>query len=86
MPEDYTHARVIPSTDSTPPQLWLRGPNGPEMVPELLRHQAAVNLRNEPEKLRQVITMIGEEQARLRYPEAFPDLDPQPEEALDGQQ
>jgi hypothetical protein len=40
-------------------------------VSEGLRRQAAENLRNDPVKRAKVIEMIGEAEARRKYPEAF---------------
>ena len=47
----------------------IHTPNGP--TSEWARRQAAENLRSDPEKMAQVREMIGEEEMRRRFPEAF---------------
>jgi hypothetical protein len=42
-------------------------------VTEGARKQAALNLRDDPYKLKTVIEMVGEKEARRRYPESFED-------------
>jgi hypothetical protein len=44
---------------------------GGHQVPEYLREQAAANMRLRPDIKANVIELLGEEEARKRYPEAW---------------
>lgn len=56
----------------------LRKPPPPIIIPtpwgnvsESARHAAAMNMKHDPEKKAMVVEMIGEEEARRRYPEGW---------------
>lgn len=56
-------------TDASTYPPVIHTPEGP--VTEAMRARAALNLKEDPEKKRQIVEMLGEVEAKRRFPEAF---------------
>lgn len=54
-----------------PPQLWTFIDGQREAVSEVARRQAAINMSADPALRQKIVEMLGEEKARLHYPEAW---------------
>jgi hypothetical protein len=64
--------RTLVDTSAEHPVIYTSNPGGGiGVVPEWARRAAAENMRDDPEKMAYAIKVLGEAEARRRYPEAF---------------